>query len=88
VVFGAQGIQLMPKKIDDVVDELNDMIRLAGGPVVTMTWADFYGLCDVVRFKKERGDEIVAKAKDKYGLIVGYGNQAVLVAHDRNFAGT
>lgn len=76
----------MPKKIDDVVDELNDKIRLATGPVVTMTWPEFYTLCDVVRFKTERTEEIRVKARDKYGLVVGYGNQAIIIAHDRNFA--
>jgi hypothetical protein len=75
----------MPMTIDETVDALNDDLRRAGGPVKTYTWPDFYERCGVARFKQPRLDQIQEKASGKFGLMIAYGHNAVLVAHDRNF---
>jgi hypothetical protein len=75
----------MPRSTSDIVNDINDMLRLKGGPVLTMTWPDFYKLCDMTRFKDARGEAIADNARDHHGLFVGYGKNAVIIAHDRNF---
>lgn len=75
----------MPMSVDETVDALNDDLRQTGGPVKTYTWPDFYQRFGITRFKNPRPDQIKEKASGKFGLIVAYGQNAVLVAHDRNF---
>jgi len=75
----------MAKRIAEIVDDLNDELRLKGGPVLTKTWPEFYELCDIARFKDARAEAISSDARDRHGLFVGYGKNAVFVMHDRNF---
>lgn len=75
----------MPMSVDDTVDALHDDLRRAGGPVKTYTWPDFYTRCNAARLHQPRLDQIKETASGKFGLIVAYGHNAVLVAHDRNF---
>ena len=80
----------MPRSTEEIVEELNDRLgdntRLHGHPTLTVTWHEFYDFCDAARFKKARLTEIQDNALSRYGLIVGYGNSAVLIGHDRNFS--
>jgi hypothetical protein len=76
----------MPLDVEEIVEELNDRLRRKGEAVMTYSWPDFYKLCDMERFKEPRGERIVERARDQYGLMVAYGRNVVLVAHDRNFA--
>jgi len=76
----------MPRSVEQIVDDLNDKLRLSGNPVITMRWPDFYKLSDMQRFKEPRPEQIKKRAKSEYGLIVEYGDAVVLVAHDRNFS--
>jgi hypothetical protein len=75
----------VPRKNTEIVDELNERLRLKGGPILTMTWPEFYKLCGITRFKDGRAEAIVRDARDYHGLFVGYGKNAVFVQHDRNF---
>lgn len=76
----------MPKATNEIVDELNELVRSMEAPVITLTWRDFYKLCGIERFKEARGDEIRKVARETFGLFVGYGSSVVVVCHDRNFA--
>ena len=81
----------MPRQVSDIVTELDwllkEKIRFEGGdPVVTIPWRDFYLLCRMTRFKPPRDSEIRDQGRDRFGLIIAYGEKVVLVAHDRNFA--
>ena len=76
----------MPKTIDETVDLLQTKLRHKGGCVLTMRWSDFYKMCELERVKQPRLDRIFETARDKYGLLVSFGKNTVLVAHDRNFS--
>ncbi len=70
----------------DIVDELEQRLRLAGQPCMTVPWPDFYRLCGRERMKQPFLDELRALASARFQLIVAYGRNAVVVCHDRNFA--
>ena len=72
--------------LDDIVEELNEQMRLAQKPCITMNWGDFYKLCDKDRFHQSFLDEVQRKADSEYQLIVAYGRYVVIVCLDRNFA--
>jgi hypothetical protein len=76
----------MPKSVKEVASELNDMLRLKGEPVMTLTWPEFYGLSQMERFKEPRPQQIKDEAKGQWHLIVEYGQNVVVVCHDRNFS--
>ena len=71
---------------DDIVNELEEHLRLAGKPCMTLPWPDFYRLCGRVRMKQPFLDELRELASARFQLIVAYGRNAVVVCHDRNFA--
>jgi hypothetical protein len=75
----------MAKSIETMVDDLNDKLRKSGKPVVTMTWPRFYDVGEIDRLKEARSEAVKALAREKYGLFVHYGQQVVIVGHDRNF---
>jgi hypothetical protein len=76
----------MPRDTNEIVEELNDFVRLSAEPIITIPWRDFYKLCTITRFKEARGEEIQRVARETFGLFVGYGQSVVVVCHDRNFA--
>ena len=53
-----------------------------------MTWPDFYELCKRERMKRPLQSGIQEQASGCYQLIVEYGQNAVMVCHDRNFSAT
>jgi hypothetical protein len=71
----------------EIVDELDDLLRKSGKPAGTILWSDFYELCELERWRATgpRPQEIKDLARAQYSLIVEFGDQIVLVAHDRNF---
>lgn len=71
---------------DYVVDELNRRQLLAERPCMTLDRSDFYGLCGRERLKQPFLDDIQENASGRFQLIVAYGDYAVVVCHDRNFA--
>jgi hypothetical protein len=81
----SQKMADMPRSIKEIVDDLNEKLRLKGGPIMTMTWPEFYSLCGITRFKDGRAEAIVKDARDYHGLFIGWGKNAVFVQHDRNF---
>ena len=76
----------MNKPNHEIVDELNDMLRLSDDAIITMTWKEFYRLCGIERFKVARGEEIIKLASENFSLFVGFGQAAVFVCYDRNFS--
>ena len=78
----------MPRQTDKIVYELNELLRLAGQSSITMPWSDFYELCERERLKQPLLDGVKKLAASRFQLIVAYGNNAVVVCHDRNFAPT
>lgn len=77
----------MPRRTSaEIVDELNDLLRLAEQPSITLPWPDFYKLCGRERLKQPLLKDVENDAKSRFQLIVAYGNNAVVVCHDRNFA--
>lgn len=78
----------MPKQKDDIVYELNEQLRLAGRPCITIPFPEFYELCERERLKQPLLDGIQERAASRFQLIVAYGRNAVVVCHDRNFAPT
>lgn len=76
----------MSKSAASIVDELNELLRKAGQPCMTLTWPEFYELCDRERMKRPLQNSIQEQASGQYQLIVAYGHNAVVICHDRNFA--
>jgi len=72
--------------VEEVVDSLNDKLRLSDQAVMTVRWPQFYELAEMQRFREPRGEQIRKLAQEKYGLVIAYGHSIVIVAHDRNFA--
>ena len=71
----------------DIVEEFDWRLRQVERPYMTLTWPEFYDLCGRERFKQPFLDNIRNTASGRFQLIVAYGHNAVLVCHDRNFAG-
>lgn len=76
----------MSKTAASIVDELNELLRKGGQPFMTLTWPEFYRLCERERLKQPLQNSIQEQASGRYQLIVAYGHNAVVVCHDRNFA--
>lgn len=76
----------MAKAPGDIADELNETLRKTGQPYVTLTWPEFYTVCDRERLKQPFLDGVQSEASGRFQLIVAYGQNAVMVCHDRNFA--
>ena len=76
----------MSKTTTSIVDELNEILRRSGEPCMTMTWPEFYEVCQRERMKQPLQTGIQEQASGRYQLIVAYGHNAVVVCHDRNFA--
>jgi hypothetical protein len=76
----------MPKSVAEVVENLNEMLRKSGNPVATIPWPKFYEANSADRLKQPRLDAIIDEAKSRFQLIVAYGSNVVVVAHDRNFS--
>lgn len=74
----------MPKSVDFIVDDLNARLKKAGATHGTILWENFLRDYEIQRWKYPRDVQIQDKARDKYGLIVGYGHQVVAVSIDRN----
>lgn len=83
---GTGGEPSRRRQTDDVVDELNRRLVLAGRPCMTLDRSGFYGLCGRERLKQPFLDDIRDNASGRFQLIVAYGGYAVVVCHDRNFA--
>ena len=77
----------MAKAAGDIADELNEILRKTGQPYVTLTWPAFYRTCERERLKQPFLNVVQSEASGRFQLIVAYGQNAVLVCHDRNFAG-
>ena len=76
----------MSKTAASIVEDLNERLRKAGQPCMTMTWPDFYGLCQRERMRDPLQAKIRELASGRFQLIVAYGDNAVVICHDRNFA--
>ena len=76
----------MPISEAAVVEDIHERMRSAGKQVMTITWPDFYALNQVSKLKAARLEKIRETAKDKFNLIVGYGNNVVTIAQDTNFS--
>lgn len=76
----------MSKSPTAIVDDLNEMLRKAGRPFMTLTWPEFYEICERERLKQPLMDGVREEASGKFQLVVAFGQNAVVVCHDRNFA--
>ena len=75
------------KTLTEVVDELNNRLRKTNQPYLTLSWADFYALCERERLKQAFSDGIKQEASSRYQLTVAYGQSAVtIVRPDHNLA--
>ncbi|MNL80832.1 hypothetical protein D3C87_2077800 [compost metagenome] len=73
----------MPKTEKEVAAELADILRSTGEKMVTMTWPEFYKLNDMKRFHDGRHENLRQSCKGQ-GLIIGIGNNAIVVTQDAN----
>lgn len=75
----------MAKPVNDVIDEIVDALRRNEQTHLTMTWEAFYELNEMTRFKSDRRDQLAERGLLK-GIILGYGDNAVVACRDRDFA--
>jgi len=75
----------MAKPVNDVIDELLETLRRLEVSHFTMSWPDFYRLNDIARFKGDRRESLIDRGLLK-GIILGFGDNAVVACRDRNFA--
>ena len=73
------------KSKEDVVHELQEELRKSSRDCITVGWDEFYELCERKKMRKRFQDEVAGLAKSRYQLVVHYGDNAVIVCHDRNF---
>lgn len=73
----------MPKSEPVVAAELADRLRATGEKVMTMTWPEFYKANSMQRFANERHEKL-RQAFMAQGLIIGIGNNAIIVSQDAN----
>jgi hypothetical protein len=74
----------MAKAINDVVEEFQDNLRRMEQTHYTITWPEFYELNQILRFKNDRKEQLIDRAVSK-GLIIGFGDSAIIICRDRNF---
>lgn len=75
----------MAKPVAEVVDDLIDGLRRLEVSVLTLSWSEFYNLNQIERFKADRREQLVSRGILR-GIILGFGDNAVVVCRDRNFA--
>ncbi|MBA4767027.1 MAG: hypothetical protein H2049_05235 [Porphyrobacter sp.] len=75
----------MPKPVADVIDEILDAMRKHEQTTITLSWEGFYALNEIARFKEDRKELLLARGLSK-GIILGFGDNAVVACRDRNFA--
>ena len=80
-----KGVIPMAKPVYEVIDELLDSLRRLEVSVVTMSWSEFYRLNEIERFKADRREQLIDRGSLK-GVILGFGDNAVVACRDRNFA--
>lgn len=73
----------MQRAANEVAEECGDMLRKSGEKAITMKWPEFYELNTMKRFTNERHAEL-RQAFMAEGLIVGFGNHAIVITHDSN----
>lgn len=77
----------VPRRTTDIVDDLGERLRLSGRPYMTIPWPDFYKLCGRERLKQPFLDDVEKEALNgRHQLAVAYGNNAVVICYDQNFA--
>lgn len=76
----------MPLREAEVVEILNSRLQKKGGEVLTLPYQEFYKLSQIERLKQSREKEIAKIGRGEYTLIIAFGQNVVLVAHDRNFS--
>ena len=74
----------MAKPINEVIDEILDAMRREQLSFITMSWPVFYALNDISRFKADRKEQLTDRGILK-GIILGYGDNAVVASRDTNF---
>lgn len=75
----------MANAIHDVIDEIIDAMRRTEQPYITMSWKKFYELNGISRFKQDRRELLWDRATTK-GIILGFGDNAVVACRDRDFS--
>ena len=77
----------MPRKsVDQTIEELDQELRRAEEPCITLTWPGFYNLCGRKRLKQPFLDNMQEMASTRFQLIVEFGHNVVIVCPDQNFA--
>ena len=76
----------MRKSVGSIVEEVNEALRLSDGECITISWQNFYGLSGRERMKTAFLEKVKKQAAGRFQLIVAYGENVVIVCHDRNFA--
>ena len=74
------------RSVADILEECNLRLRRAEQAYMTLTWPEFYELCGRERLKQPFLDKVQNVASGRFQLIVAYGQNAVMVCRDRNFA--
>ncbi len=72
----------MPAEASVVAHRLNKRLEKAGGDILRISWKKFYADNEVSALRGARQDLIREQCLEEFGLVVGYGNESVILAKD------
>jgi len=71
----------MAKEVNEVADDLRALLNGAGSGFLRLSWEKFYTLSEIERLHPTRWTQIVEASLER-GVVLGWGNNAVVLADD------
>jgi hypothetical protein len=72
----------MPRSISETSSDLNSRLKKSGDDILKMTWLEFYQIGALKRLTTVRWNELVEHSLEEHSLILGWGQNYVLLARD------
>ena len=72
------------RAISDIVADIVSDFEKTPKLVMSYGWTDFYGLLGVSRYHESAGSKVALALRNEHELILGIGNNAVVVCADRH----
>ncbi len=72
----------MPKSISETSSDLNSRLEETEHGILKMTWSEFYQIGTLKRLTTVRWNELVEHSLEEHSLILGWGQNYVLLARD------
>jgi hypothetical protein len=73
-------LRAIPDIVNDIVSDFDKTKK----PVISYSWSDFYDVLGVSRFHESAGSKIAHALRNEHELILGVGNNAVIICSDKH----